>query len=141
MKAPSLFTVRNFGKTCVSRTQGTRIASDSLKGRVFEMSLGDLNKDEDQAFRKIKLRVEDVQGTDCLTNFHGMTLTTDKLRSLVKKWQSTIDAKVDVKTADGYALRMFCVGFTKRRPNTLRKTCYAKSSQMKAIRQLPTVVG
>ena len=26
-------------------------------------------QDEDQAFRKFKLRVEDVQGTNCLTNF------------------------------------------------------------------------
>jgi ribosomal protein S3AE len=36
-------------------------ANDSLKGRVMEFSLGDLNKEEDQAFRKIKLRVEDVK--------------------------------------------------------------------------------
>jgi ribosomal protein S3AE len=27
----------------------------------MEFSLGDLNKEEDQAFRKIKLRVEDVK--------------------------------------------------------------------------------
>jgi ribosomal protein S3AE len=36
-------------------------ANDSLKGRVMEFSLGDLNKEEDQAFRKIKLRVEDIK--------------------------------------------------------------------------------
>ena len=36
-------------------------ANDSLKGRVMEFSLGDLNKEEDQAFRKIKLRIEDVK--------------------------------------------------------------------------------
>ena len=62
------------------------LASDGLKGRVFECSLADLQNDE-VAFRKFKLIAEDIQGKYVLTNFHGMTLTTDKLRSLVKKWQ------------------------------------------------------
>lgn len=36
---------------------------------MFEVSLADLQQDEDQAFRKIKLRAEDVQGKNVLTNF------------------------------------------------------------------------
>ena len=48
---------------------GLQIASDGLKGRVFEVSLADLQQDEDQAYRKIKLRAEDVQGKNVLTNF------------------------------------------------------------------------
>jgi small subunit ribosomal protein S3Ae len=43
-------------------------ANDSLKGRVMEFSLGDLNKEEDQAFRKIKLRVEDVKVSRMVTH-------------------------------------------------------------------------
>ena len=53
---------------------------------MFEVSLADLQNDE-VAFRKFKLMAEDVQGRNVLTNFHGMSLTTDKLRSMVKKWQ------------------------------------------------------
>merc|ERR1712071_529499 len=135
VKAPALFTNTNVGKTLVTRTAGTKIASDGLKGRVFEVSLGDLNKSEDDSFRKIRLRVEDVQGKNCLTNFFGMTFTTDKLRSLVRKWQSLVEAHCDVKTTDGYLLRVFCIGFTKRRQFQIRKTSYAQSAQIRAIRK------
>ena len=113
-------------------------ANDSLKGRIFEVSLADLQKDEDHAFRKIKLRVDEVSGKNCLTNFHGLDFTTDKLRSLVRKWQTLIEANVVVKTTDDYLLRLFCIAFTKRRPNQIKKTTYAASSQIRAIRKKMT---
>merc|ERR1712230_195242 len=94
VKAPALFTNSNIGKTLVTRTAGTKIASDGLKGRVFEVSLGDLNKSEDDSFRKIRLRVEDIQGKNCLTNFWGMRFTTDKLRSLVRKTSYAQSAQI-----------------------------------------------
>jgi len=133
VKAPSLFSKRNIGKTLVNRTQGTKIASEGLKNRVFEISLGDLNND-DVEFRKFKLICEDVQGKFCLTNFHGMDFTRDKLASMVKKWQTLIECNTDVKTTDGYFLRFFCIGFTKRHPNQHKKTCYAQHTQIRAIR-------
>ncbi len=61
----------------------------------------------------------------------GMDFTTDKLRSLVRKWQTLIEAHVDVKTTDGYLLRMFCISFTMKRPGQIKKTCYAQSSQVR----------
>lgn len=64
-----------------------------------------------------------------------MDFTTDKLRSLVKKWQTLIEAHVDVKTSDGYYLRMFCLAFTKKRQGQVKKTCYAQSSQIRQIRK------
>merc|ERR1712054_572747 len=63
IKAPSMFTKPVCGKTLVTRSKGTKIASDQLKGRVLEVSLADLNKNEDDAYRKMRLRVEDVQGS------------------------------------------------------------------------------
>ncbi|GCC37300.1 hypothetical protein chiPu_0015803, partial [Chiloscyllium punctatum] len=134
VKAPAMFNIRNLGKTLVTRTQGTKIASEGLKGRVFEVSLADLQNDE-VAFRKFKLIVEDVQGKNCLTNFHGMDLTRDKMCSMVKKWQTMIEAHIDVKTTDGYLLRLFCVGFTKKRSNQIRKTSYAQHQQVRTIRK------
>jgi ribosomal protein S3AE len=110
-------------------------ANDSLKGRILELSLADLNKDDENTFRKIKLRVDEIQGKNCLTNFHGMDFTSDKLRSLVRKWQSLIEAHVDVKTTDGYLIRLFTIAFTKKRPNQVKKTTYAKASQIREIRK------
>lgn len=138
VKAPSMFTTRQIGKTLVNRTQGTKIASEGLKHRVFEVSLADLQNDNDaeRSFRKFRLIAEDVQGRNVLTNFHGMDLTTDKLRSMVKKWQTLIEANVDVKTTDGYMLRVFCIGFTnKDHQMSQRKTCYAQHTQVRAIRK------
>lgn len=135
MKAPSLFTKRVFSKSPATRTAGTRLASDSLKGRVFEVNLADLNLDEDQGFRKMKLICEEVQGKNLLTNFYGMDFTRDKLCSLIKKWQTLVEAWCDVKTTDGYTLRMFCLGFTKKRQNQVKKTCYAQSAQIRQIRK------
>jgi len=66
----------------------------------------------------------------------GMDFTTDKLRSLVRKWQTLIEAHVDVKTTDNYTLRMFCIAFTKRRPNQVKRTCYAQSSQIRQVKVL-----
>ena len=110
----------------------TEIASEGLKNRVFEVSLADLQNDQDaeRSFRKFKLIAEEVQGRNVLTNFNGMVLTTDKLKSMVKKWSTLIEASVDCKTTDGYLLRMFVIGFTNKDPQSTRKTCYAQHSQV-----------
>lgn len=137
VKAPAMFANRNVGKTLVNRTQGTKIASEGLKHRVFEVSLADLQNETDaeRSFRKFRLIAEDVQGKSVLCNFHGMDLTTDKLRSMVKKWQTYIKAFTDCKTTDGYLLRIFCIGFTERMTNQVKKTSYAQHKQVKTIRR------
>jgi small subunit ribosomal protein S3Ae len=137
VKAPNMFAERDIGYTVVSKSIGLKLAKDSLMGRVFEVSQADLNKDKDasdDAFRKFKLKVEEVQGMNCLTNFYGMDLTCDKLRSLVKKNQTLIEAYVDVKTTDGYVVRLFCIGFTKKAKGHQKKTSYAQASQVRRIR-------
>lgn len=133
VKAPSMFTHRQIGKTLVNRTQGTKIASDGLKGRVYEVSLGDLN-DTEADYRKFRLICEDVQGRNCLTTFHGMSFTRDKLSSMIKKWQTLIEANCAVKTTDGFLLRVFCIGFTKRHQQQTKKTSYAQHTKVRAIR-------
>jgi len=136
VKAPTAFPNRQVCKTVVTKTIGTRLAVDGLKGRVFTANLGDLKTGaEEDAFRKFSFRVEEVQGKVCLSNFYGMDMTADKLRSLVRKWQSLIECNVDITTADGFKLRVFAIAFTKRRQNQAKKTAYAQTNQVKNIRK------
>jgi len=132
--APSIFSKKECGKTIITKTAGTKIASVGLLGRIVELSLGDLNDNEAMSYRKVKLCIEDVQGYNCLLNFHGMDMTRDKLCSLIKKKQSIIEANVDARTTDGYIVRMFCIAFTKKQDDQIKETCYAKSAKMRSIR-------
>merc|ERR1712071_742484 len=109
IKAPNMFKVRQVGKTLVTRTIGNKIAADGLKGRVFDCNQADLQEDG-TGYRKFKLICEDVQGKNCVLNFHGMELTRDKVCSMVKKWQTMIKCQVDVKTTDNYHLRSIPAG-------------------------------
>ena len=129
-----MFTVRDCGKTLINKSAGQKIATEDLKGRVLEVNLGDLNNNPELGYRKIRLEIQEVQGRNALCDFHGMELTRDKLCSLIRKWQSLIEAFVDVKTIDGYFLRIFCIGFTKRQPDQVKSNCYAGSNQIKKIR-------
>jgi small subunit ribosomal protein S3Ae len=140
IKAPTPFLVRNCGKTLVTRTQGTKIATEELKGRVLEVNLADLNNDEDHAFKKIKLCIEEVQGRNCLTDFHAMSLTRDKECSLIRKWSTLIECHADVKTTDGYLVRLFVMAFTKRRQDQVKVNCYAQSAQIRKIRKKMTEI-
>lgn len=135
--APNVFEKREATLTVVNKSAGQKKEEDSLVGRVFEISLADLMNDpKDCEWRKIKLQIEDVKKDqkEALTTFYGMDMTRDKICNVVKKWQTSIEAFVDVKTQDGYFIRMFCIAFTKKRQTQLKATCYAKSSQVKQIR-------
>jgi len=56
VKAPSMFTNRNVGKTLVTRTTGIKIASEGLKGRIIEACLADLNQARPLPLRTPALR-------------------------------------------------------------------------------------
>jgi len=135
IKAPNCFKIRNAGKTLITRTQGTRIASEEIKGRVLEINCADLQGNEAVAHQKIKLCIEEVQGKNCLSDFHAMCLTRDKICSLIRKWHTLIDTYADVKTTDGYVVRLFVIAFTKKMANQVATKCYAQMGQIRRIRK------
>merc|ERR1712100_651316 len=127
VRAPASFPVRDVGFTIGTKSTGLKNVRDTLLGRCIEVSLGDLKPNsEDEAFRIFRLKVAEV---------HGKHLTTDKLRSLLRKWTTLIEAQADVKTTDGSVFRMFCIGFTSARQNQNRKTSYAQKQQTRMIRK------
>merc|ERR1711971_587976 len=65
----------------------------------------------------------------------GLSLTRDKQMSLIRKLQTLIEAHVDVKTSDGYLVRMFVIAFTKKRQDQVKSSCYAQSAQIRKIRK------
>jgi small subunit ribosomal protein S3Ae len=134
--APTSFKTRQFTKTICNKTQGIKIASDNIRGRVFEANLADLdgNVNRDQPYRKVKRIAQDVIGRTVLTQFHSMSLTTDKLRSMVRQWCTTVESLIDAKTSDGHTMRLFIICFTARQANQLSKNCYSATRLEKWLR-------
>ena len=133
-----MFINRKFTKTPVNQSAGKKLSSDALKGRVFEVNLGDLNGQGALAYKKIKLIVDDAseaKNRTALTNFYGMDTTKDHLCSLIRKWHTLIEATVDAKTSDGFLMRFFPIAFTQRGKHQLQATTYAQRSQIKQIRR------
>jgi len=69
---------RTITLTPVNKTAGLVNSADSLRGRVFSISLGDCNKGaEANSWRVLKFQVDEIKGFDCYTNFYGMDITRD----------------------------------------------------------------
>ena len=135
--APQTFNKRQIAKTIANKSKGTYHAADSLKGRVFEVCLADAMEGDDALHKclKFQLKGDDVEGRNVLTNFHGMSLTTDKLRSLLQKWCTLIEGQAEVKTSDGYTLRIFAIAFTTKKSSVqVKKNCHCQSSHVKKVR-------
>ena len=141
IKAPGMFMKRMFTYSPVNQTVGKKLASDSMKGRVFEANLGDLNTGY-EFNKKIKLIVEDADGKSkiALTNFYGLECTRDYLCSLIRKWHTLIDLFVDCKTSDGFLMRFFVVAFTANEYKQKKAICYANRSQVKQMRAIMTKI-
>jgi small subunit ribosomal protein S3Ae len=100
---------------------------EQLIGRVVETTVGEIANDFTKHNTKLRLEINDVNGDIANTRFLGHEITTDYLRSIVKRQTSRIDANLDVKTKDGYVIRVKPICFTVKR---------ARTSQIKGIREV-----
>ena len=114
-----------FGRAPVGET----VANDPERvvGRVIETTLGDLTNNFSKQNTKLRFKVDRVAGDSAYTKFMGHEMTSDYVRSLVKRRTSRIDAIVDVTTTDGYQVRVKPSCFTVKR---------ARANQVKSIRDI-----
>lgn len=104
---------------------------EQLIGRVVETTVGEIANDFTKHNTKLRLEINDVNGDIASTRFLGHEITTDYLRSIVKRQTSRIDANLDVTTKDGYVVRVKPICFTVKR---------ARTSQIKGIREVMTTI-
>ena len=136
MSPPSITGSMPLGWTPANKTVGKKIGSDNVLGRVCEVSYADLNKDTRYDWRKVRMQIETVEGHNCYSSFYGLGCTRERICSLIKKGQSLLNIWTDVKTSDGYVLRISLTTCTVRKNGQRSANCYAKSSQIRAIRKV-----
>ncbi|MBM4241357.1 MAG: 30S ribosomal protein S3ae [Euryarchaeota archaeon] len=107
---------------------GTTPARDPeiLKKRRVESSLKDLTGDFSKQYIKLYFQIDDVAGDTATTKFIGHKVTTDYVRSMIRRGTSRIDALISVNTKDNYKIKVHVLAITTRR---------AKSSQQKLMRE------
>jgi small subunit ribosomal protein S3Ae len=113
------------GRTVIGTT--TADESEKLVGRTIETTVGDITNDFSKQNIKLRLAIDSVTGDTANTVFTGHEITTDYLRSIVKRQTSRIDNNLEVTTKDGRKLRIKPIAFTVKR---------ARSSQIRAIREI-----
>lgn len=144
LKMPKIKGIRvnTYGWMPANKTAQGVLVEDRLYDRVCTIRCGDLEEkpqpdaqDNLSTATNLKLRVAKTENQMCWLDFHGMELTRDKTCSLMKKWVTLIEAAVDIKTTDGFVFRVFGMVLTKKQEGQCKKTAYAKTSQVKRIRQ------
>jgi small subunit ribosomal protein S3Ae len=102
---------------------------DFLIGRGVEVTMRELTGDFSKQYIKLKFEVDNVAGDIANTKFTGHKVTTDYVRSMIRRGTSRIDAHVYIKTKDDYRMKLHVLAITTRR---------SKSSQQKFMRETIT---
>ena len=120
----TIMTPKDFGDAEI----GTTPARDPelLVRRTVESSLRELTGDFSKQYIKLFFQIRNVAGTTANTEFVGHQVTTDYVRSMIRRGTSRIDAIVNVTSKDGIKLKIHVLAITIKR---------AKSSQQKFIRE------
>lgn len=95
---------RMFNETEIGETPSADAAW--LMGRTTEVTVHDLTGDFSKMHIKLKFKVNEVSGLEAKTIFTGMDLTSDYVRRLTRRKKTKTDHVVDVRTKDGYLVRI-----------------------------------
>jgi small subunit ribosomal protein S3Ae len=119
-----IMTPKDFGDAEI----GTTPARDPemLVKRRVESSMRELTGDFSKQYVKLYFQINDVAGDTANTKFVGHHVTTDYVRSMIRRGTSRIDTLSDVITKEGYKVNVHIIAITVKR---------SKSSQQKFIRE------
>lgn len=126
---------KSVGWTCCKKPTGTQIVSDFLKNRVAEMSYADISNSGKDVSKRIKVSIEDIQGSSCFTAFHSYELSRERVAAMLKKRQTLIEVVTEVKTSDNAVFRIFVYAVTTKRPGQTKLNSYAKASKVRVLRK------
>lgn len=94
----------------------------NLMGRIVEATVHDLTGDFSKMHVKLTFKVKEVRGFDAHTVFIGQTLTSDYVRRLTRRKRTKTDHVIDVRTKDGYLLRIKPMSVTDKRIQSSQET-------------------
>merc|ERR1712130_69504 len=132
---PSIGPSVQIGWTPVNKTIGTKLSKDGLMNRVAEVSLADVQDKCSCPWKRVKMQIEEVKSNTCYTSWYGLSMINEKLYTFLRKKMSLIDVVADVRTQDGYILRVLITTFTSRKQGQLKTNSYCQHSQVRAIRK------
>lgn len=119
-----IMTPKEFGDAEI----GTTPARDPeiLVKRRVESSMRELTGDFSKQYVKLYFQINDVAGDIANTKFVGHHVTTDYVRSMIRRGTSRIDTLSEITTKEGYKVDVHIIAITVKR---------AKASQQKFIRE------
>lgn len=94
----------------------------NLMGRIVEATVHDLTGDFSKMHVKLTFKVKEVRGFDAHTVLIGQTLTSDYVRRLTRRKRTKTDHVIDVRTKDGYLLRIKPMSVTDKRIQSSQET-------------------
>lgn len=100
---------------------------EQLIGRVVDATLYDITGDFSHQYLKMFFQISEIDGKTARTVFKGHEYSRDYLRSLVRRRTTKVDGLFNLRTKDGYKLRIAVSALTLSR---------IKTSQEKIIRDI-----
>ena len=96
--------------------------AEAIMGRVLAATLYDITNDFSHQYLKMYFQVIEVDDKNAKTVFKGHEYSRDYLRSLVRRRTTRIEMIINLKTKDGYGLRVAVSAFTLNRVKTSQET-------------------
>ncbi|OWT33314.1 30S ribosomal protein S3ae [Methanobrevibacter sp. 87.7] len=119
IKAPVEFDDKEIGETPARDPE-------FLIGRSVDVTMRELTGDFSKQYIKLNFEIDNVAGKVANTKFAGHKITSDRIRSMIRRGTSRIDSIVIAKTKDDHDIKVHVLAVTNKR---------AKSSQQKFMRE------